>query len=215
MGKGNWGGRRRYTCEAMSDEGRSQFPGGQRGWNNAQARRLGKPRALLPACIPEGGGVWADLGCGEGIFTAVLCALLGPNSIVFALDRNAAKLRALRRNASRSFSGAGLLAVRGDFKAPLPFDQLDGVLVANALHFIPQQHKPAVLAGMLAALKPGGRFVLVEYNTSRGTPAVPHPISSVDFLRLGENLPLRSARIAATTPSSYLGEMYAAVALRE
>ncbi len=158
--------------------------------------------------------MWADLGCGEGIFTAVLCALLGASAIVLGLDRDAAKLRALRRNADRAFSGAELLAVQGDFRAPLPFNGLDGVLVANALHFIPDQRKPAVMAAMLAALKEGGRFVLVEYNTSRGTAAVPYPISSGDLLRLAKGLPLRSLRIAAITPSSYLGQMYAAVGIK-
>jgi SAM-dependent methyltransferase len=176
---------------------------------------MGKPRALLPACIPECGGVWADLGCGEGIFTQVLHALLGPESVVFALDRDPLRLYELLRNARRCVPGGRLLAVCGDFRDPLPFGGLDGVLIANALHFVPGRDKRAVLASILDSLQPGGRLVVVEYNTTRATGAVPHPISSEELLRLAGTLPLRAPRVAARTPSSYLGEIFAAVGIKD
>jgi hypothetical protein len=57
-------------------------------------------------------------------------------------------------------------------------------------------------------LKPGGRFILVEYNASWGNFAVPHPLDEDGFLALAGEVGLRQARILARIPSTFLGEMY-------
>jgi hypothetical protein len=70
-----------------------------------------------------------------------------------------------------------------------------------------------VLTQLVTLLKPGGRLVLVEYNTSRGNFAVPHPLDEAGFLALAAKVGLRGPRILVKIPSSFLGEMYAGMGL--
>ena len=67
-----------------------------------------------------------------------------------------------------------------------------------------------VLAAIHAAIRPGGRLVIVEYDADRGNPWVPHPIS---FARLGAHV--RGAGFAEPelihrVPSRFLGAIYGA-----
>ena len=58
---------------------------------------------------------------------------------------------------------------------------LDGVLIANALHFVPSSEQRAALLNVCAHLRPGGRLVIVEYEPDRPLPFAPHPISYTRF----------------------------------
>src|SRR5262249_30135906 len=92
---------------------------------------------LLKPAIATRGGVWADLGAGEGTFTQALAELLGPESLVYAVDRDANAVAELKRWAPTA--PAKVTPVMGDFS--LPFDPpgkalLDGMLFANSLHYV-------------------------------------------------------------------------------
>src|SRR6476659_671549 len=76
--------------------------------------------------------VWADLGCGDGTLTVALASLLPAGSTVHAIDTDT---RALARVPARH-GDVTLVAHAGDFtSSPWPFNGLDGVLMANALHY--------------------------------------------------------------------------------
>lgn len=159
------------------------------------------------------GGIWADLGCGDGIFTAALYSLLGPGNEIYAVDKKQRALEALVRNFASSYPGASPHPVRADFSRPLSLPPLDGLLMANSLHFV--RRKKPVLARLVNLLKPGGRLIVVEYNTNRGNFAVPHPLDEREFLALAGEVGLHDPIIMAKIPSSFLGEMYAGMALAE
>ena len=179
-------------------------------WAEREARRIGKARTLIQSGIPQSGGVWADIGCGDGIFTSALCGLLADGVVIYAVDKDRYALQSLQRNFAESYPSAALHSVHADFTRPLSLPPLDGSLMANSLHFI--RDKAPVLAGITQRLKPGGRLIVVEYNTSRGNSAVPYPIDETGFLRLAESIGLHEARILAKIPSTFLGEMYAGLA---
>src|SRR5689334_15138414 len=105
---------------------------------------------------------WADLGCGDGVFTRALASRLAPGSTIHAMDRDAAGLRGL----PATEHGVTIRAHRGDFtRRPWPFDDPDGILMANALHFVAEP-----LAFIRACAPPGParpRFLIVEYDTDR------------------------------------------------
>lgn len=182
-------------------------------WLQREARRINKARALLQPAIRDNGrdlsSVWADFGCGDGIFTAVLHTMLRPGSEIYAVDKKQAALKSMQRNMAASYPEAFVKPILADFTQLRTFpaeDGLDGLIMANALHFV--RRKKPVLAQLISWLKPGGRLIIVEYNTSRGTFAVPHPLDETGFLALATEAGLHDVRIITRVPSTYLGQMY-------
>jgi SAM-dependent methyltransferase len=180
-------------------------------WAKREGRRINKARTLIRPGVAGQAGAWADLGCGDGIFTAALYTLLEPGSEIYAVDKNRRALDVLARNFAESYPEAAPHLIRADFARALALPALDGLLMANSLHFV--RHKRPVLDQLLTLLKPGGRLILVEYNTDRGNFAVPHPLDETGLLTLAREVGLRQARIMARIPSTFLGEMYAGMGL--
>lgn len=116
---------------------------------------------------------WADLGAGTGVFTKALAALLShPESIVFAVDRDVNTLNQLApTNPMATVIKLGLDFVSDE----LPLHNLDGILMANSLHFV--QDKLALIWKLKRMMKPSGVLIIVEYDTSIPSPWVPYPIS--------------------------------------
>ncbi len=175
-----------------------------------RAQRIEKARRLIGRGVTGRAEVWADLGCGDGIFTSALADLVGAGSMIFAVDRDPQALQALSRNFTRDYPGLELQAVQADFTGKLDLPPLDGVLMANSLHFTRDQ--PRVMESLTATLKPQGVLILVEYNTARGNAAVPHPIDEFRFLDLVKAAGLQHGRILSRIPASFLGGMYAGIA---
>jgi SAM-dependent methyltransferase len=119
-----------------------------------------------------GPAVWADLGCGAGTFTIALASLLAPGSTIHAVDRDAAALRQLPTESH----GVTIVTRVADLAADVTgIDRLDGVLMANSLHYLPDPS--GVLERWSKRLAPSGRFVIVEYDTDVANRWVPFPIS--------------------------------------
>lgn len=156
--------------------------------------------ALLAPGIADKGGRWADLGAGEGAFTRALAELLGAGAHITAVDRDAAALRAI---------GPGIETRVADFTRPLDLRDLDGVVMANSLHFV--KDKAPVLESVRAMLRPGGRLIVVEYSTDRGNPWVPHPFTYQTWTRLAEAAGLQGTELLHSVPSRYFGSMYSAL----
>ena len=178
-------------------------------WLNREARRINKARLLLAPAVEETGGTWADLGCGEGIFTYLLCTLLQPGSQIYAVDKKASALQALHHHLAESSVEMPVYTIHADFTRPLALPPLDGLVMANALHFA--KKKKMILAQLVPLLKPGGRLVVIEYNTNRGNFAVPHPLNETEFLTLARQVGLSNSQIVAKAPSTFLGEMYTGI----
>jgi ubiquinone/menaquinone biosynthesis C-methylase UbiE len=182
-------------------------------WAERESRRIEKARILLRPGVEDCRGTWADLGCGDGIFTAALYTTLKPGSEIYVVDKKQSALDALIRNFATSYPLASAHPILADFTQRLTLPPLDGLLMANSLHFV--KHKKPVLERLKSLLKPGGRLILVEYNTSRGNLAVPHPLDEAGFVALAREVGLRQPRILAKIPSTFLGEMYAGMGLVE
>lgn len=169
--------------------------------------------ALLRGAVPPSPGIWADIGAGDGTFTRALVTLLGPTSRVYAVDRNASAVAALTRWALRD--APNVTAVHADFTRSLTFpglepSALDGMLLANALHFV--RDPGVVLARLLTHLRPGARVVLIEYDRRRASPWVPYPIPSSSLPALAAAAALTTPVVTATRPSLFGGTLYVATA---
>ena len=168
--------------------------------------------ALLRAGVPGPGGAWADFGSGRGAFTLALAELIGPGSTIHSVDRDAGALREQARLMAELFPGVTLRTIQADFTRALApsIPALDGLVMANALHYVTNRNKPSVVRLLKGYLKPGGRWLMVEYNVDRGNPWVPHPLSFAAWEALARQCGFQHVRLLATRPSSFLKEFYAA-----
>jgi SAM-dependent methyltransferase len=164
---------------------------------------------LLRDGIPGPGGVWADFGSGRGAFTLALADLLGPTAVIYSVDRDRRALRDQEAAMRARFPATTVHYLTADYREPLALPPLDGAVLANTLHF--HRDKAPVLARIRGYLRPGGRLLLVEYNTDRGNPWVPYPLSYPSWERLAMEAGLVGTRLLATRLSRFMGEIYAAL----
>jgi ubiquinone/menaquinone biosynthesis C-methylase UbiE len=166
---------------------------------------------LLRDGIPEPGGIWADLGSGAGAFTLALAELIGSAGTIHAVDKRQGALAELHRAMHARFPQVTLHTLAADFTHPLDLPPLDGVVMANSLHFV--RKKDRVLRLVHSYLKPGGRLIVVEYNTDQGNRWVPHPFSYPTWESMAHRNGFVETQLLATRPSRFLGEIYSAVSL--
>ena len=150
--------------------------------------------------------VWADLGCGSGIFTYALASLLFKESIVYAVDKN---ISAFKINTS--LNKAFVKPIELDFeKAVLPFKNIDGILMANSLHFV--KDKITFLEKTKRNLHENGCFLIVEYNTEIANHWVPYPISFLSLKKMFHDAGYSSVIKIHEIPSAFnRGNLYAAM----
>ena len=156
--------------------------------------------ALIEGGVPSRGGTWADLGAGEGNFTRALADLLGPDARITAIDKDARALRSIDDPIETRVA---------DFTRPLDLHDLDGVVMANSLHYV--RDKQPVLEAVRRMLRPGGRLIVVEYGADRGNPWVPYPFTYPQWEKMAARAGFRNTRLLKTVPSRWLGSMYSAV----
>jgi len=124
--------------------------------------------ALNVLKIPKGASV-ADIGAGSGFITERLSARVGPTGRVFANDLQPQMLQILgRRLAQRNITNVTL--VQGTIDDPkLDPASVDLAIMVDVYHELSQPQ--AMLRRLRAALKPGGRLVLLEYR--KEDPTIP------------------------------------------
>jgi ubiquinone/menaquinone biosynthesis C-methylase UbiE len=167
---------------------------------------------LLRPGISQSGGTWADFGSGSGAFTLALRELVGADAQIFSIDKDGARLREQERAFREMFPASRVQFLRADFTHALSLPPLDGIVMANALHFF--KNKIEVLEHVRACLKSRGVLLLVEYNVDKGNLWVPHPLSFETFRALAPRAGFDTPRLLATAPSRFLNEFFSARAAR-
>src|SRR5207244_5327703 len=89
---------------------------------------------LLRDGVP-GPGTWADLGSGGGAFTLALAELLGPHSVIYSVDRDGSALRQQQQAMRQQYPDMTVHYRSADFTQLLDLPPLNGVIMANSLHF--------------------------------------------------------------------------------
>src|SRR5690606_17408397 len=99
------------------------------------------------------------------------------------------------------------------FREPLALDDLDGVVMANSLHFVAADEQARVLEKVVTYLRPGGVVVLVEYDQRRGSRWVPYRVPVERFEALAREVGLGAVREIGRRRSRFgPRDIYAAVA---
>ena len=168
---------------------------------------------LLRDGVTAPGSVWADLGSGTGAFSLALADLLGPAGVIYSVDSDARALGAQERSMRTRFPSTALHALAADFTRPLSLPPLDGVVMANSLHF--HRAKEPIVQLVRSYLKPGGRLIVVEYDTDNGNHWVPFALSFETWRLLARSCGLADTRLLAAVPSRFLGRIYSALSLNQ
>lgn len=169
--------------------------------------------ALIARGVEKDGGVWADLGAGSGTFTHALASLLGPSGTVYAVDRNPSSLRHLS-GAMKGQRRATIRTVVGDFTAALDLPRLDGVVLANSLHYVPYPNQANVLRRIASLLADDAPLVIVEYDRRAANQWVPYPVTPAALAQVAHEAGLGEPVMLATRPSRYSGRIYSALVRR-
>jgi SAM-dependent methyltransferase len=151
---------------------------------------------------------WADLGCGTGTFTLALAELLARGSVIHAMDSDASLLRKI----PAAHKSVRITTHHGNFLKPQlwPFADLDGILMANSLHYV--EHQAAFIRACAARMKSSRHFLIVEYDTDAANRWVPYPVTLTSLTTLFNGAGYRSIKILRSRPSLYRrAPLYAAL----
>ena len=110
----------------------------------------------------------ADIGAGSGYYTFRIAQRV-PEGKVFAVDIQPEMLDIMRRKIKKDKIG-NVELIKGQEKSPqLPENSVDMVLMVDVYHEL--SYPKEMMQQIVKALKPGGRFILLEYRME--DPTVP------------------------------------------
>ncbi len=118
--------------------------------------------------------VWADLGCGSGLFTSALVNLLLTGSKVYAVDNSKDSLNKIPENKHVIIEKINKNFIQDNLPG-----NLDGILMANSFHYV--DDKNSFIKKIVGNFKSKPIFIFVEYDTDVSNTWVPFPISFNSF----------------------------------
>jgi SAM-dependent methyltransferase len=151
-----------------------------------------------------GAQTWCDLGSGTGTFTLALARLLAPGSIIHAIDQNEGALAQIPDHHQEVTIRKQVMKL-DDTNLSLP--SIDGVLMANFLHYI---EDPGALLRKLRSLS--SRLLIVEYEGREANQWVPYPLNFCALRELVLEQGFGGIVKVRTRPSRFGGQMYSAFA---
>jgi SAM-dependent methyltransferase len=145
--------------------------------------------------------LWADIGAGDGLFSAAMASLIAPGSTVYAIDKIKPAIK------HRYPAGVSVISLAGDMtNADFDVPPLNGIIAANSLHFIADQHE--CLKQLHSLCKPGAVFIIVEYDTNKPSAWIPYPLPyhalKKLFTGIGYSSTTRLGEIKSIYNSSYI-----------
>lgn len=113
--------------------------------------------------LPEEGEI-LDLGCGFGLF-AMYMALCKPKAHLIGLDTNARRLR-MAEDAADKLGIRNVSFRQQDLRDWRPDFALAGAYALDVFHHLPIENGNRLLQDLSARLRPGGRFLLKDIDTT-------------------------------------------------
>jgi 2-polyprenyl-3-methyl-5-hydroxy-6-metoxy-1,4-benzoquinol methylase len=114
-----------------------------------------------------GDGDILDLGCGFGLF-ALYMAARKPNARVIGLDVNAGRLQ-VAREAARKLGITNVEFLHQDLRDWRPAQKIAGTYALDVFHHMPVESGNRLLCDLFEHIRPGGRLVLKDIDTTPRT----------------------------------------------
>ncbi|MCX8525381.1 class I SAM-dependent methyltransferase [Chryseobacterium formosus] len=164
---------------------------------------INEAKLLLPKLSLIKPEIWADLGCGNGTFTYALAEKLENKSKIFAIDRQ-------RQNLSEKHHEIMIDYIQTDFEnEDLNISPLDGILLANALHFV--KDKTKLIRKLEEYFEKGNeKWIIIEYDNSIPNQWEPFPITFDELKSLFKQLGYSKIEKIGERKSVFGGTMYSA-----
>lgn len=164
---------------------------------------------LLKDGVSPQSRVWAEFGSGSGAFTLALAGLINPDGIIYSVDIDNRALNRQKKEMEKRFPNLEVHYIAADFVEPLDLPPLDGILIANALHYV--KDKESFISELKNYMRSEGQLLIVEYNIDRGNYWVPYPVSFKSWEALARKCGFPEIQLLNTKPSRYHKEVYSAV----
>ena len=110
------------------------------------------------------GGVFLDVGCGDGFFAIPAAIEVGPKGLVYGVDASPEALDSLKSHAANEGLSNIRLLFADATEAEICRACVDVALMANVLHDFNYPLK--VLSQVRTALKPGGMLAVLDWKKS-------------------------------------------------
>lgn len=154
----------------MAEKGRefNGFMGGDwyRRWAALFGMGPGFYRRGLGDLTLESGARALDLGCGPGALSLALAERAAPDASIVGLDLSEDQLACARSQADNAPCPVEFRRGSMD-ELPYPDGHFDLVMTSMALHETPPAVRRATVAEAARVLRPGGRFLLVDWSRPR------------------------------------------------
>lgn len=125
-----------------------------------------KRHEIVAALDIRPGMAVADVGAGTGMFTLLFAQKVGAQGAAIAQDVAPEFLRGIEARARRERLANVRTVLGGEKDANLPPASLDLIFVCDTYHHF--EYPQAMLASLHAALKPGGRLAVIDYEKIPG-----------------------------------------------
>ncbi len=135
---------------------------------------------VIEALELEPGMVVADVGAGSGFYTTLMAGEVGPTGRVYAVEIAPSWVEFLSEKVQEAGLTQVTVVVGTDRSVELPTTSVDLVFSSDTYHHF--EFPQTTLASISQALKPGGRWVVLDYDRIPGVT----PPSRMDHLRLGK-----------------------------
>ena len=166
------------TSSCVNAQERSVAPGVNRSYESPdygrwqatfenEGREIYEQRhAIVEALNLKPGMVVADVGAGTGVLSLLFAQKVDAGGTVIAQDLAPEFLRGIEERAKK----AGLTQLRtllgGEKDARLPPNSVDLVFTSDVYHHF--EYPQSMLASLYAAIKPGGRLIVIDYEKIPG-----------------------------------------------
>ena len=138
-------------------------------WLEREEREMQENTTLLLKNLAvKQGMVIADIGAGSGYYSALLSKMVGTGK-VFAIDVEPEMIAYLNKRIKKEKLSHILPVLSSEQKVSLPENSIDMMLLVDVYHEFSYPYEMAL--SMRAALKTGGKLVLVEFRSE--DPTVP------------------------------------------